>query len=463
MENESSQEPLKQDQVLELNFVPTWARQPAGQNPYAHFEGGERRGPRDRDDRERRRDDRGVRRDKPRGPGGRGAPGGREKRGGKRFDRRGGDRGDRRDVARPERLPPPPVDVAFIPERSRLGALVHDLKVSGRAYPLVDLAVRFLATAVAYEVKMETRPGPNGKRPSLFQCRECKRVFLDRGAVITHATASHLDTLFVREELQTEPPAGHFVCVARCRLSGELLGPPNYHGYNERLQELWRKRFAHLSLDEYRSNIETIRDPDLIEKWKQESTKQVVYRRKDQEGAPPLKRSEAEKQFLDQVAGFVVEGSRFIVPAEVAQRFEDGRLKAVVRETWERESRRPYSLMFALRPALNHMRLHMFRVGSGMTFVTPIQPHPLQPEQAIQTIAEVIAFLRKRPGCTRQQLVSELRPGAAPESSEVAAVISPLRWLVEKGHVIEFFDGTLSVPAVGRSPKGSVPAASEPH
>lgn len=434
MDNDTPQERDKPDLVLDLNFVPTWAREPAGKNPYEHFRGREERG--------------GMR---PRGD--------RDRRGEKREGRPPFGRRERREEFRRSmapRPPPaevvrlPPVDVNFIPERHRLGAVARDIQSSGRAYPMADLAFRFLGNPAFYLVKLETRPdGEARKAPPLFQCRECLIVFADKATLLSHISAAHLEKVFVREDVPTEPPAGHFKCVARCKLSGTLLGPPNYHGYNEKVQELHRTEFPHLTLDEYRRHVETVSDPALIEKWKDECRVQVLYRPRGVENAPALKRAEAEKQFLElHATAMAGEVSRLIVPAEVAERLEDPRLRAVVREAWNRESRRPFSLMLALRPAFHHMRLFLFKSRGGATFVTHIQPHPLDPRQAVKPIADVLQYLRKHPGCTRQQLVERLRPGAAPDSPEVAALITPLRWLIERGHVIEFFNGTLSVPSV---------------
>ena len=178
------------------------------------------------------------------------------------------------------------------------------------------------------------------------------------------------------------------------------MGPPNYHGYTVKLQEIWKKQFPHMSLDSYRSHVETVRDPDLIEKWKQENSTQVAYKRRVLEGAPALTLAEVRKIFMqDHAPALVVEGNRFIVPAEAAARFEDSRLRTAVRESWTRESHRPFSLMLALRPAFNHMGLHLFRVKSGITFATYIHPRPIDPGQTVTSIAEVLQFLQENPGC----------------------------------------------------------------
>lgn len=438
MDNETSQPQEKPVILLDLNFVPTWARQPAGKNPYEQFGGGERR------DRGERREWGGERRDRKPRPGG---PG--QGKRGERPDRRGprepGQFPERR-IERPAEIFP--LDISFIPERNRLSALVHELRDSGRAYPLMDLASGFLAHPAFYLVKIETRPSERGtEAPNLFQCKECKVLFFQKEALMAHALEKHLEKVFAREELKVEPPSGNFMVIARCKLSGALLGPPNYHGYNAKLQEIWKKRFAHMSLDEYRSHIETVRDPDLIEKWKQENSTQVVYKPREPEGAPALTLAEVQAIFMqDHAPSLIAEGHRFIVPAEAAARLDDSRLRSAVREAWTRESHRPFSLMLALRPAFNHMGLHLFRVQSGITFATYIRPRPIDPGQTITSIAEVLQFLQAQPGCSRQELVEKLRPGVALDSPKVAEVISPLRWLIERGHVIEFFNGTLAVP-----------------
>ncbi|OGV42536.1 MAG: hypothetical protein A2X46_04525 [Lentisphaerae bacterium GWF2_57_35] len=361
----------------------------------------------------------------------------------------------------PPRPEPLPIDVSFIPERDRLALLVRDLQVSGHAYPLMDLAGRFLSHPDSCLVKLEVRHGAGQQAPvKLYQCRECKLVYREKDALLSHAQAAHMDKFFTVEETKTEPPAGNFVCVARCRRTGLLLGPPNYHGYTEKVLQIHRERFSHLSLDEYRASIETLRDPELIEKWKQEQTTQTVYKLRDQEAAEPMKKADAEKYFLEHFAGALVgEAQRVILPATIAQKMDDLRLKDIIRDAWNRESRHPFTLSLALRPAFRHMHLHLFKVKNGQTFVSRIRPHPVDPQQTVESIREVLQYMCEHPGCTRQSILEGLRPGLAPEAPEAASLLNPLRWLVERGHVIEFFNGTLSVPASpGNMRRENIPA-----
>jgi pilus assembly protein TadC len=45
-----------------------------------------------------------------------------------------------------------------------------------------------------------------------------------------------------------------------------------------------------------------------------------------------------------------------------------------------------------------------------------------------------------------------LYPKFDPKSKEAMEALQPLSWLIERGHIIEFFNGTLSIP-LGRRVK----------
>jgi hypothetical protein len=501
MDDEASPENGTQEKpelALDLNFVPTWARKPP-ENPYV---GREDHGPRGTGERERpgRRDDRrgssgrregnDRRGSRPEGgfrpgggfprPGGGAHPGGgfRRPEGGTRpesgFHRAGGGfsrprgaeerRGPRREGSghseggerRPGRdaLPRLNVRVAFLPDRERLSLVVRDIQVSRRAFPLIEIASRFLSREDLYLVKLELPPPPEGAgRQTFVQCLECRRVFRSRANAEAHILNDHLDKFFAIEETEVEPPAGAFACVARCRLSGILLGPPNYHGYNEKIQELWASRFAHMSKAEYLGHIETVRDEALVEQWKDSLRKKTVYRLKEPpEGqeAKAMARTEAQDWIrAGKLNPLLRESARCMVPGPQSKRFDDGALRAAVSLAWQKETRFPFTLSLALRPAFRHMHLHLFKVNAKETYVTAVPPTPVDLATAPAIVKEIVAFLEAHPGSTRHQVLEGLRPGANPESHEASELLLHLGNLAANGGVIEFFNGTLVLPRGG--------------
>ena len=441
----------KPDLVIDLNFVPSWARNAPDRNPYSRGDGAER----ETDDRRERRG--GDRRPE------------RTERGFGDRPRRKPDR-DRRGPPRPERPPAPgearldgrpserspaaprdwdeplPVEVDFLPDRRGLAPLARRLGLSGRSYSLFDVAALFLSKPDYYAVRVSLSPGEG--QSLLYQCAECRIVFADEGRAVSHSLDKHFDRFYRKEEKDVEPPKGNFVSVARCGLSGDLIGPPNYHGYNDAVMDLYRARYSHMPVDQYRRRIENVHDAALIEQWKQKMSKQTVYRPADEADPARFGRlADVEAHFRERHAGAAVErGPRFIVSGTVSQTLEDGQIKRMIREAWIRENHFPLRMSIALRLAFRHLGLHLFKTASGGTFVTAICPNAIDPGQAVPVIREILEYLAANPGCTAQALAESIRPGQAADSPGVHEVRQQLRWMIDKGHVIEFSDGRLAVP-----------------
>lgn len=424
-----------QDPILNLDFVPTWARQPAV-NPYTNA-----RGP----DEERPRGDRPGGRFRGAGPRQGGRPHGDRDRRRERGDQ--GDRRDRRPQGRDRHLaqrPPPrlPITLSFIPERVQLSALARQLHAAQKAFPLDYLSHLLLAKSEFHLIKIEAKGDLQ-----LWQFKPDGAVFLDQETLRAHALRLHLSQVFDETVEQGEPPAGNFNCVGRCTLSGEWLGPPNHHGYQERLLDLQRTRFPHLTIDEYRARVEMVRDAAAVEQWKEAARTRRVYRPKGQPDAAPISREEAVLHYTQkQLGGLQQSGRRFIMPAAMVRELPDSPLRRQLEEAWTRENKKPFTMSLALRPAFKHMRLHLFKGEKGEVFVTAILPKPLDESHAVENIRAMIELIRKYPGWKRAELAEHLQPGILLDSDEAKKLLEPLSWLIEKGHVIEFFNGALSLP-----------------
>ncbi|HEY5621432.1 MAG TPA: hypothetical protein VIR77_02420 [Pontiella sp.] len=421
-EKTNSQEEQRdsRDIILDLNFVPQWARKPPGESHYQKDYAEER--PRRRDDRRTpRRDDR--RTDRPSRP----RP----------------QRSDRPAAVQHEPLKELPVAVSFLPEQKRLASLVRQIHHSRRAYPLMELANLLIHDPEGYLVKIEVNS--DAADFSLYQCRQCKAVTSSEEMMVQHLMSAHLNDFYEKEETESEPPAGNFPGIARCRKSGILLGPPNHHSYTEKVTEVHQTRFAHLPLEEYKRSIEIVKDEALVEQWKEESRKKTVYRLKADPEAEPVDLKKAELDFSKEIPGLYESTLRAVVPARVAQALEDRNLVHAIRQVWGKESRFALTMSFAMRAAFRHMHLYLFKAGR-VNFVTHIKPNPIRPEDTIPDIAEVLSFLKEHPGSSRQHLLEVLHPSLDPKSGEAKAALKPLRWLIDRGHIIEFFNGTLSVP-----------------
>ncbi len=368
----------------------------------------------------------------------------------------------------------PPVQVRFLPEQNKLSAIARKIHSTKQAYPLADLASLVLSSPDSCYLKIES--GHNKEAVPLYQCKECRAVGLNRDEMLAHVAEVHIDDYFEKESIEVDAPSGTFVCVAKCGLSGAILGPPNHHSYNQRIKEIHESKYPNMSLDDYRQKIVTVKDEETIGKWREESTHQVIYRlksdKKDKpavevaEGEEPaeaaevvkddvvtMDRTEACKYCTDEIAPKLIMRTKVAsLPLSVARKLKDPGLELVCRAGFRRETKFPRSLLLALRAALKHMQLHVFKVGANSFFVTSVKPLPLDAQYTVAEITEVLTFIKDNPNCRRAALIAGLRPDAAVDSKEAEKVFTQLHWLIERGHIIEFFNGTLSVS--GQKPEG---------
>lgn len=439
----------KEQLIIDLNFVPGWARRPPDARPEG---GGDRFGGQQRDERgnDSRRNDRPER---------------RPSSGARRPEFRNR---PRTDFAPPQPAPAPvderlnSLEVTFLPERRGLTPLAHRLGRSARAYSLFEVAALFLSKPEYYIIKIEAPA--TLENFAFFQCSDCKAVFLDKEAASTHVFARHFDKFCKKEIKEVEPPKGNFVCIAKCGLSSILLGPPNYHGYNDKVAEVHRSRFTEMPMEAYRKRIETIHDPVVIETWKTEMCKQTSFRFGENENAVTFTRfTEAEAYFREHcLPGAIKELRGVVLPGVTAHAMDQGPLRNVVEEAWQKESRFPLKLSVTLRLAFRHLGLHTFKAAGGFTFVTSVAPSAIDPAHAVEGIREILDFIGANPGCTKAEMLAKLVPGAVQPAAGEAAPVEPVavvvdpkeselkrqvQWLVEKGHVIEFSDGRMAVPA----------------
>ncbi|MCL1921948.1 MAG: hypothetical protein FWG50_12895 [Kiritimatiellaeota bacterium] len=372
-----------------------------------------------------------------------------------------------------QQQPALPLEIRVLPEQKALGAVIRRIQTSHRAFPLRDIAWLFLDNPNSCLIRIE--PLKDQPMP-LFQCKVCGYPALTEEEVRGHLISRHLEDFFDIEDVDCEPPTGAFNCVARCTLSGELLGPPNHHSFAAKVLEMLRTRYASMSEEAYRSRIEMVREPEVIEQWRQQCTKKKVYRRKgaiahedvpaaqapaaegDAEAPPeavaepPLKapsftREVAELVFLREVVPEQLASVKYLIcTAGVATQTSSRSLGMMLRDALARERRFPASLFFALRGAFRHRKLYLFRVNEprGSDFVMLKTPSLLNASHTVKTLQDILTHVEANPACTKAELVAAL---GGTEEAPRKEVLIQLAWLVEKGHIIEFYNDVLSVPS----------------
>lgn len=483
-------------------FAPSWAKDETAGT--VRIVGGERPPRRDRfESRDRGpREDRQDRDGRPRGPRPQGAfrqergprPGGRDSYPrGPRQER--GERGPSQDYPRQEPLPA--IAVRFLPDGRALDAIIRRIQTTRRAYPFRDIVKLFRGddASLAVRIEADRAADPEGR---IRQCRVCSLPALTEDELVAHILEKHFGDYFETREVEVEPPSGNFPCVARCGLTGELLGPPNHHSYASRVQQMLRERFPGMSEQEYRSHIEMVKEPEAIEQWRESAKHQTLYFRKAEKKGKPetpaapatpetpekpetpdeaaataapeapestpaaeaapehaaepqgLTRQEAEALFRREILPTLAHTATHIVcSAKVLKNMPNRRLAHFLSGEFSRDEalRSQGSLARAVHAAFHHRGLHFFRAidDRGQEFVAPVAPLVLDTTNVTEEIRSIVDYVTKNPCCQAKALIASI---AGDENGEKAKrLAASLRWLAEKGHVVEFFNGALSIAA----------------
>ena len=482
---------------LENLFQPAWAQGKAEANRYEKFTGDEGATP------ERRRGDR---RGPPRGEPSGERRGSRPPRSGHRFgdrkkgfERRDDRHDDRRERERHEAPAPlPEITVTFLPDEKGVESLARQIKMTGRAYPLFQIAQLVLQKPERYAVRLGVKKKADGAvAQPLFVCALDDTPWLSEDEAIAHVLKVHFATFYQAERTATEPPKGTYTFVAQCGLSGVILGPPNHHDYQNRLRKLHTERFARMPFDVYKSRVKIVKDEAVVKKWVEEQsfkTEYTVLNVPEPLKLPNLE--EVEKHF------HVTHQETIVKPVEThriagvpSRNLRSRELQRLVRLEWEQQRHFPLQLATELSRQFATHGLQFFKVNKTYTHVSVARPLflDLETTPVSENIRRIIAHINAHPKCSRRQLIEALAPtprptvieikpapetappaegatpaapAAAPEPTpEQNAIIVDLHWLVHQGHVIEFADGRLETAKkpVPRPPKPEKkPAAEKP-
>ena len=399
----------------------------------------------------------------------------------------------------------PYYSVTFYPEDTSFNTLVQTIRKSCRTVELFEIARTVVAKNDRFVVVLTHKPsggfdsrgaqggnqaGGEGGAPAPKPARPAFYVSVPDGipfesdeAAVAHVLGRHLDKFFETAEVEVDPPKGNFQVINRCSITGELLGPPNYHRYNQILQQHYAAAIAsRMSLEAFRSRIETVRDPEVVNQWLAKMKKITRYTWKlngpkaaaphtsatseavapaaessetssdapaaENEAAPVAESApavsttpyfdsleDARLYLLTQSRDKVVrtfETARF--PGKIVETLPPGEIRRAIEGALDRQRRFPLDTANALRGRLRREHFTIFKKGSkGVSYVCAVKRKFRVPGQTFaDSIGALISFIEKTPMVRASELSTKFlgispaaAPAAAPAAGEASADTAP--------------------------------------
>jgi len=418
---------------LENLFQPAWAQGKSEANRFEKFTGDEGVRP------ERRRSESGDRR----GPRrtGEGRPGegrprsGGGNAGGARFgDRKGGPRRDDRRDDRPQRteapVPLPDLNVAFIPEEKGVEQLARQIRMTGRAYPLFQIAQLILQKPERYSVQLTTKKKADGTvAQQVFVCALDDTPWTSEDEAVAHVLRNHFATFYQTERTPCDPPKGTYTFVAQCGLSGVILGPPNYHDYQNQLHKLHAEKFSRMPFEAFKARVKIVKDEAVVKKWIDEQsfmTEYVCLNVPEPLKVPTM--DEVEKHFRATHKDSIIKPVDTLIIAGVPSRaLRSNALQRLIRQEWEQQRFFPLPVATKLSQQFANHGLQFFKVNKTVTHVSVARPQFLDVESnpVSDGIRRIVQYINGNAKCTRKKLIEALAPTPKPAPKPKAEAPAP--------------------------------------
>lgn len=347
--------------------------------------------------------------------------------------------------------------IGFVPREIGMDGLARQLRASGKVYSLFDLSRLVLEDPRRYELVLV----PDGGTSRLFRVRADGSIWSKRHDAVRHALTTQLSTLYTEETETTDPPKGNFPCVAE--IDGHLIGPPNYHEFQDQLRALHKEKFSHLPFERFRERLTMIRDPEAVEKWKASCSQRTVYvDRSAEESAPRLTRQQLERHFLETHATGALEELAIPTTLGGAEGYDAAcpQVRAAVRSAHAALVRFPLPLAQKISKALSDRGLQIFKSHKKLLCVSFVRPKPFDGDRNALSdgLKQIFDYLTDHSDAPRQKQWKDLLNLRPPGTSRETAVASDLSWLIREGHVLDFANGSLQLAR--RQPPGQRPRPS---
>lgn len=387
------------------------------------------------DDRPPRRDDR------DRGPRSGGSRDGGERR---PSQGRGGNYEDRRNGP-PQQIEVGPEDgvrATIAPDPQAVHLIGKEVHQVARVYPLFDVAKILLAEKSRCRAIFEA-PEPHAP---LIRGKLEESVFLTREEALRHLWNSELRNDLIEEEtIDVEPPTGNFQAIARCGISGEWLGPVNFHSYQTNLRRLHRERFARMPFEAYSAKVRTERGEEAVNAWLETTKKKTRWRIKGEDDEAWIDdRAEAERALGARCFDKAFEEVRIAdVSGAIPAKNLSPSLLVSLKNSGTHARNHPAILIPAVCRAVEAEHLPVFK-RQGKLHTGPARPHPLPLNTILaERPGQMVTWIRENSPAKLEGLWKSVLPeGSTAPPAEYAA---DLFWLLHQGHILLYTDDTLVV------------------
>jgi len=381
------------------------------------------------------------------------------------------------------------MDVQIFPEDAPFNKLSEIIKASKRTYQLFDIARLILEKRERMVILAKNLPDSDNIVKPLFCAQPLNIPFEDEQSAKNAALDYKFEQMFEQATEEAEPPKGSFSVVNRCKLTGDIIGAPNWHLYGRALREYHKEHFAKMPFDAFLETIESVKTQEAVDAWLEQTKTKKVYKLKDapEGGEKTFETPEEAKKYIDESSNeeFVKVYEQVRMNAANIDRMPFGRIRRNFEEAIRKEKRFPIETANNMRGKLRRSGFAVYKRGSkGFAFVSLIKRKFLiEGETLAECPQKIFDFVLTNPGIKAAEVPykflnlevpaalsaaqSPIDENSAPaeqipqapeelpeeKKAQLNSVYSELSWLISEGYVVEYSDTTLQANPYLPKPK----------
>lgn len=339
------------------------------------------------------------------------------------------------------------------PNESAMEMLVQVLRKSYITYRFFPIVRLLLEKKDRYQIVIVSETEP------FFYWEDQQQPFLTLDRAYEAITQHLWSAYFEEEKVPIEPPKGVFTSINRCGITQRLIGPPNYHLYNELLKTHYQRYLKeHYSWEDFICQIKNEHSPQCVQEWLEQVSFVPRYHFKPNVEICFDQRTAAKNYLVNylQLNEKLTPITRLALTVDQVDNLWDGQLKEAIERELQQELQVPVRLGSYCRAFLHHSGFHIYRKGKRnevITYICSVKRH-VRDEFTFFTeeINRIIRCIEQHPYKTLEELIpcflkqmgaTEEMPGE--NSPEIMGLKHDLILLIKQGYITQYEDGTLYI------------------
>ncbi|MGX8716609.1 MAG: hypothetical protein ACSW8C_01310 [bacterium] len=350
------------------------------------------------------------------------------------------------------------IEIAIRPNKQAMDALIDNLKKSYITYRLSPLIQLFLEKKERFDILITAlQPG------TLFCTQKENLPFLSRDGAYDYLIKKCWSEVFEKEIIPLNPISGHFSSINRCGITDVLLGPPNYHLYNDLIKEHYAQHLARdYSWEFFIQQIKNERDPELIKQWQKGMSEHIIFRLKSNPQIcfdSLIVAQNYLKQHPFLMGDEVKPCNAFTLSYDRVEKIKDSFLREQIYQKIKDELRLPISLGCFCRTRFRHAGFHLYKKRNGFAHTSLLcaikrKVRSGNVDELSDELARIADYIEKHPMVNLNACMSAFGLiSTQPENSSVLKFRNDVITLIKSGYITQFENGDLYV-----SPKQNDPA-----